>query len=80
MDEYTPLAGLQTPLDYRTAGRTHIFPSDPSFEWFCRKHKTELVRAGALTKPNGKWLVDPPRMDEAALELGHIAATEATTT
>lgn len=65
---------LQLPADYR-AGRAYLYPSADSFRWFVRQHREELVQAGALIRPNGRWLVRPGLFDRVVLEVGARRAT-----
>ena len=60
---------LVTPAEY-AAERVQVFPSGESFRWFDRTHRAELVERGALVKPTGRFLVNPPLMDQAVLEIG----------
>ncbi len=61
------------PEDYRAA-RPQIFPSHESFRWFQRHHLAELVDAGALMRPTGRWLVNPEVFDRVVLEVGQRRA------
>lgn len=72
----TQLSRLQTPAEYQSAGRSHIFPSQTSLQWHMRQHRAELARRGALLKVAGRVLIDSQRMDEAVLALGHAAAQQ----
>jgi len=65
----TPSIPLQEPEDFR-ATRQHIFPSQGSFQWFLRQHRSELVEAGALGCPTGRWLVQPEAFDQAVMQIG----------
>ena len=60
---------VQPPENYR-ATREHLFPSVQSFAWFLRKNRDELVAAGALTRPTGRWLVQPEAFDRAVMAIG----------
>ena len=60
---------LQEPEDFR-GPRQHIYPSRGSFQWFIRQHKSELVEAGALVCPTGRWLVQPEAFDQAVMQIG----------
>jgi hypothetical protein len=66
---------LQEPNDYR-AGRAHIFPSQESFRWFLRNNRAELVEAGALLIPTGRWLVQPDLFDRCLVVIGLRRAAE----
>ena len=60
---------LELPDTFR-ADREHLFPSAESFAWFVRKNRAELAQAGALLKPNGRWLVQPEAFDRAVMAIG----------
>mgnify|MGYP000946367100 FL=1 len=60
---------LMRPDDYR-ADKSHIYPSADSFRWFCRQNRDELIKAGALIRPTGRWLVNPPAFDQVVLSVG----------
>ena len=61
------LTGLRTLAQYREGGREHIFPSETSLEWTCRKHRAELIREGALLLVSGRRMVNPPVFDAVVL-------------
>lgn len=67
------LSGLKTLQDYGSE-REHIFPSKTSLSWFVRRHKTELVDAGALLMIAGRWYVDPDKFDSYVLAAASKAA------
>jgi len=71
MQEITPnsLLVLTNPNLYRK-GREHIFPSDASLQWFIRKNKVMLAKAGAILKPAGHILINQNKFDNAVLEIG----------
>ena len=48
---------------YRTDGRTTVFPSRSSLNWFIRSHKPALLAAGALAYPTGRQLISPEAFD-----------------
>jgi len=64
------LSLLQTPKDYITDGRTHIFPSEASLQWFIRKNKDLLIQASALLCPTGRTLIDANHFDEVVYTVG----------
>ena len=66
----TELNKLQTPKDYITDGRTHIFPSEASLQWFIRKNKNLLIQASALICPTGRTLIDANHFDEVVYTVG----------
>lgn len=55
--------------DYR-AERSQLFPSDESLRWTIRQHRDELVSAGALVCPTGRWLVQPAAFDKVMVAIG----------
>lgn len=73
MNEVTlnSLLALTNPTQYRI-GREHIFPSDASLQWFIRKNKVVLAKAGAVVKPAGHILINQNKFDNAVLEIGLI--------
>ena len=56
ISQYRPLKGFE-------AERSVIFPSSESLRWFVRMNREELVEAGALMRPSGRWLVSPDLID-----------------
>lgn len=48
----------------------NAFPSSTSLDWFIRKHRAELIHAGAIVKIAKRWMVAPASFDVAALEIG----------
>jgi hypothetical protein len=77
--ESNPLAHICLPMDYRTAGRSHLFPSDASLKWFLRFNRAALIDSGAVLKIAGRLVIDAPKMDKAVLRAGHDAIREAGT-
>lgn len=71
MQEVTPnsLLVLTNPMQYRN-NREHIFPSDASLQWFIRKNKAALAKAGAILKPAGHILINQNKFDDVVLEIG----------
>jgi hypothetical protein len=50
---------------YRERGRTHIFPSPSSLDWFIRSNRSLLIAAEALVTVGRRGaLVDPLAFDE----------------
>lgn len=70
------IARLQLPQHY-IAARQHLFPSQASFDWFVRKNRGELVKAGALVIPTGRWLVQADAFDQAVQSIGQRRAQQA---
>ena len=64
------LSLLQTPKDYISDGRTHIFPSESSLQWFIRKNKNLLIESSALLCPTGRTLIDAIHFDEVVYTVG----------
>jgi hypothetical protein len=72
-----PLGELMPPREYIRI-RQHVFPSEGSFDWFCRRNKDLVLRNGALAMPLGVKLVNAERMDATVREVGAArAAAEA---
>jgi len=70
------LARLKTPSDYLSDGRSHIFPSRFSFDWFVRKHKVRLLERGAISAPTGRKLINVNVFDQLVLEIGSETVLE----
>lgn len=66
---------LMRPEDYQAANRT-LFPSMESWRWYCRVNRIELIAAGALLRPTGRWLVDPDAFHKATVAIGLRRARE----
>jgi hypothetical protein len=64
------LSALLKPEQYRLEGRTDVFPSSASLEWFIRKHKKNLIIRGALLAPTKRKLINPDLFDDVVLEIG----------
>ena len=62
--------GLVTLQDYRESGRTDIFPSSASLQWFIRCNKSALIEHKALLMPTGRKLIDPVAFDLVILDVG----------
>lgn len=63
------LFDLQPPPQYRASGREHIFPSPGSLDWFIRRERERLVKAGALRLIAGRWMVVPSAFDRVVLDV-----------
>jgi len=59
----------QLPADF-VAANPWLFGTVDSFRWFVRRHKAELIEAGALIRPTGRDLVVPSAFKQAALVIG----------
>lgn len=70
MSNDTQLSTLKTPKDYISDGRTHIFPSESSLQWFIRKNKQLLIQSRALLNPTGRTLINENNFDDVVLEVG----------
>ena len=75
MSTHTCLSKLTQPEAYRTSGREHIYPSPGSLEWIIRRHRARFVKAGALVKIGGRFLLHEHRFDAEVLALGQEAMT-----
>jgi hypothetical protein len=64
------------PDEYWTA-RPQFFASPDSFRWFVRHHRVELVEAGALICPTGRWAVQPEAFDLVLQHVGQRRAVRA---
>ncbi|HEY2559929.1 MAG TPA: hypothetical protein VGI48_09510 [Caldimonas sp.] len=62
--------------DIYRAGREHLFPSTESLNWFIKRNRAELVSAGALTLPTGRWMVQPDAFDRVVLAIGARRASK----
>ena len=66
--------GLVTLQDYRESGRTDIFPSPASLQWFIRCNKSALIERKALLMPTGRKLINPVAFDQVVIDVGHFIA------
>ena len=66
--------GLVTLQDYRESGRTEIFPSPASLQWFIRCNKSALIERKALLMPTGRKLINPVAFDQVVIDVGHSIA------
>lgn len=62
------------PLSEYRAQRQHIFPSQPSLDWYLRKNRPGLVENGAMLLLAGRWFVNAERFDAYLLQAGTEAA------
>jgi hypothetical protein len=58
---------------YREA-RTSWWPSAASFEWYLRRHRVRLVKAGALIMQRGAWLIHAGIFDAEAVAIAQSEA------
>lgn len=58
---------------YREA-RTGWWPSAASFDWYLRRHRVRLVKAGALIMQRGAWLVHAEIFDAEAVSIAQSEA------
>ena len=79
MQQFTDVHKLKTPKDYISDGRTHIFPSEASLQWFIRKNKNLLIQASALLCPTGRTLIDANHFDEVVYTVGTNALKQDST-
>ena len=70
------LSALLKPEQYRSEGRTQVFPSPASLEWFIRKHKSSLLKRGALLSPTKRKLIEPTAFDAVVMEIGKTSIEE----
>jgi hypothetical protein len=77
MSQNIALNQLRTPKDYISDGRTHIFPSEASLQWFIRKNKNLLIQSSALLCPTGRTLIDANQFDQVVFTVGTNALKEA---
>ena len=65
---------LKSPTDYLSAAK-NVFPSEASLKWYIRRHRQDLIAAGALLIINRRSLIDPPRFDAVVIQsaLGRAA-------
>jgi hypothetical protein len=70
MQHENSVCALLNPERYRNLGRTEVFPSESSLQWFIRKHKDRLINCGALLAPTSRKLINPPSFDEVVLAVG----------
>ena len=70
----TELSRLQRPADFISDGRTTVFPSPTSWQWFVRTHRHRLLAGGALLKVGNRLLVDPPKFDAVVVDVGQEQA------
>lgn len=61
-------------LDAYRLGREHIFQSQQSLAWFVRKHRQQLIEAGALILIAAQWHARPQLFDTYVLRVGLEAA------
>lgn len=59
----------QTLSEYRS-GRETIFRSPESLRWLMRKHREELIGAGAVVYPTNRPLIVPERFDQVVEAIG----------
>ena len=62
------LSQLQQFEDFRQS-RAHLLPSKVAGQWYLKRHKVDLVRAGAVILSGRSWLVHPERFDAAFLAI-----------
>lgn len=70
------VAHLISLSDYRSNGRSAVFPSAYSLDWFIRKHKQILLDRGAIISPTGRKLINPTEFDQLVLEIGAESAKQ----
>lgn len=60
--------------DYYRQSRQNLFATEGSFQWYLRRHKAELIAAGALLLIAGRWQIDAEKFDAFVLAAGAGAA------
>jgi len=58
------IQSLTNTENYRLNGRTNVFPTKASLDWFIRKHREHLVERKALTYPTRRKLIAPEKFDQ----------------
>ena len=76
MTSNVDLNTLKTPKDYISEGRSHIFPSVASLQWFIRKNKLILIKHAALLCPTGRTLINANQFDQVVFTVGTNALKE----
>jgi len=69
MSETTEISTLTSAEIYRQNGRTNVFPTRASLDWFIRKHKKKLTQKNAIVYPTGRKLINPSLFDELLVEV-----------
>jgi hypothetical protein len=71
----------QTLEEYRTtdSSRASVWRSAEALRWTIRKHRSELVEAGALVYPTNRPLIVPEKFDLAVLAIGERNARNRST-
>lgn len=54
--------------------RTSWWPSAASFDWYLRRHRVRLVKAGALILQRGAWLIHTEIFDAEAVAIAQSEA------
>lgn len=75
MSDTVTLSALVLPEQYRES-RQSVFPTPYALHWDMRVHRLELIEAGALLRPTGRWLIYPPAYDGVKLRSGTERAKE----
>jgi hypothetical protein len=66
--EVSILSQLQQLEDFRQS-RAHLLPSKVSMQWYVKRHKVDLIKAGAIVLSGRSWLVHPDRFDAVFLAI-----------
>lgn len=69
----TPLADLCEVENFQLS-HAAVFPSAASVRWFYRRHRAELLEAGAVVELAGRLLIHAPVFEQKALEIGRRMA------
>lgn len=62
------------PLSEYRQHRQRFFPSEGSLDWFLRKHRAELIEAGALLLHANKYFANTEAFDGVVVKAGSEAA------
>ncbi|MGE4050350.1 MAG: hypothetical protein AB7F38_04735 [Piscinibacter sp.] len=71
MDDQTSTSSLARIKHWHAyqEARADIWRTRPAFDWFLRRNRARLVKAGALVMIRGAWHVDPEVFDAEVLAI-----------
>ena len=61
--------------EYRQV-RARFFPTLHSLQWFVRRHKARLIKAGAIVMHGGQWYADDAKFDAVVMAVAEERARE----
>ncbi len=61
--------------EYRQS-RARFFPTLHSLQWFVRRHKARLIKAGAIVMHGGQWYADDAKFDAVVMAVAEERARE----